>query len=418
MKELVRFSLLRRFNNKACKSFNLIVFIAIGLFAFGDLILEVVNPGMFNKEVIYVENVPDEMLSYMKEVNAQQFQFKIVKENHGELVEKNQIILEKKEDQYYIHSKYALHEMQLSQVKFMLNGYHQKILIKNQEDANLLEAYQSDVKLENKISNKEVALSTDKANLLFLFVTSIYFMMLSFISGVASEVVNEKTTKTLELILTSVKAKTHFFAKLIVGWLVIVIQGVMSISYILFWLLVRSIYDQGTGIILLVKNLNLIEIKGNNFYGVLSSFDFSISFLQQCFFILIFLLLGILFLQLVMVVVSSFVSTIEEAGNIQAPFYLLLLAIYYLVIAINNPHELSEGIGYYLSFVPFVSMLVMPCRMMIQQVPLFEIALSIMISVYIIRYLIRKGVVLYEVGVLDYSCKGFMHVIKAIRSKP
>lgn len=43
-----------------------------------------------------------------------------------------------------------------------------------------------------------------------MVVTGIYFMMLSFATTVANEVVYEKATKTLELILTSVSARTHF----------------------------------------------------------------------------------------------------------------------------------------------------------------------------------------------------------------
>ena len=38
-----------------------------------------------------------------------------------------------------------------------------------------------------------------------------------------NEVIYEKSTKTLELILTSVSAKAHFLSKMVVGWLAIFI---------------------------------------------------------------------------------------------------------------------------------------------------------------------------------------------------
>ena len=120
---------------------------------------------------------------------------------------------------------------------------------------------------------------------------------------------------------------------------------------------------------------------------------------------ILFLMLGVLFIQLVMVIVSSFVSSVEEAGNIQAPFYLLLLIIYYFVIAINNPYDLTEGIGYYMSYMPFINMLLMPCRLLISEVPIFEIVVSLSASIFAIICILYIGIPLYEKGVLDYSCK-------------
>lgn len=327
------------------------------------------------------------------------------------------MILEKKDEQFILHSKYELNPMTISTFSINLTRYHKDKMMEDVEDKELLAAYNQEVFVENQTLKKQNEISSDKSNLIFMFVTSVYFMMLSFVSGVASEVVNEKATKTLELILTSVSAKTHFYSKLFVGWLVIVMQGVASISYIIFWLLIRSIYDQGTGVVALVKKLNLIEIKGSNFYSVLMNFDFSFSFFEKIFYILIFLLIGILIVQLVLVIVSSFVSSIEEASNIQAPFYLLLLGFYYLVLAINNPHELSEGIGFYLSFIPFMNMLLMPCRILIQDVPMLQMIISASISLYLVYIILTKGSKVYERGVLDYSCKGFIQVLKSMRIK-
>ena len=131
--------------------------------------------------------------------------------------------------------------------------------------------------------------------------------------------------------------------------------------------------------------------------------------------IILFLALGILLVQLIMVIVSSFVSSVEEAGNLQAPFYLVLLGIYYLVMAINNPYDLNEGIGFYLSFVPLINMLLMPCRLLISDVPIIQLFASIGCSLLFVAYVLYKGIPVYERGVLDYSCKGFIQVIKSMR---
>ena len=128
-----------------------------------------------------------------------------------------------------------------------------KSLEENSENIELLLQYNQDVIIENNVFDKQTDLSAEKQNLIFVFVTGIYFMMISFVSTVASEVVHEKATKTLELILTSVDAKIHFIAKVLVGWFVILIQSILTLSYLIFALCIRNIYDQGTGLVNFAK---------------------------------------------------------------------------------------------------------------------------------------------------------------------
>ncbi|MGN1344456.1 MAG: hypothetical protein ACI4U3_07740, partial [Traorella sp.] len=114
----------------------------------------------------------------------------------------------------------------------------------------------------------------------------------------------------------------------------------------------------------------------------------------------------------VLVVLSSFISNIEEAGNVQGPFYMLLMAVYYLAISLNTPYQMSEGIGYILSFFPFLSMLFMPCRLLIQNVSILELGLSALISLVFMYLVVSQGSIIYQRGVLDYTSKGFIDIMK------
>lgn len=417
MKELMRFSLVRRFNNRSTKVFNIILFTVILCLGFADKIMKIVDPSMFESEVVYVVNIEEEMIDFFNENSSDAYTFKTSDKKVKTLAEQGNMVLTKTEDSYILFSKYEVEEPVIATFSLYINMYRKDKLMQNSENIEVLLAYNQDVSVENKVLEEQVDLSSEKSNLIFMFVTSIYFMMLSFISTVASEVVNEKATKTLELILTSVNAKEHFFAKLIVGWLVIVIQGCLSFSYILFALLLRSIYDQGSGLISFAKKMGVLVMEGNTFYSLLAEADFSFVFFQKFAIVLLFMLLGILFIQLLMVIVSSFVSSVEEAGNIQAPFYLVLLGFYYLTLALNNPHDLTEGIGFYLSFVPFLNMLIMPCRLLVSDVPIMQILYSLTFSLISIGFIIYKGIPVYERGVLDYSCRGFKQVMLSIQGK-
>lgn len=415
MKEMIRFSLHRRFGNKATKWFNVLLFMMIACMLFLDCVISFFDPSFQQKEMVYLENINNDEVSYYKENSNQDYQFKVLKKKRKEAIESNHLVLRKNKGDYILYSKYEVDDMVLSQFQFFIDNFHKEQLMMEYttlDNVQLINEYNKSMELKNKVSDKQGNVSSDKGNVIFMFVTAIYFMMISFVSSVASEVVNEKTTKTLELILTSVSAKTHFYSKLIVGWLVILLQGLLSFSYLLFWFLLRSLYDQGNGLVKMIQYFHLLEIKGNNFYAILMNLDLTPDFFVKLIYSFLFLLIGILFIQLIMVIVSSFVTTIEEAGNIQAPFYLLLLGIYYLVIAINNPHDLTEGIGCFLSYLPLFNMLLMPCRLIIENVALWQLLLSATLSILLIIILVKKGIPYYERGVLDYSNKGLLTMMK------
>lgn len=413
MKEMIRFSLIRRFNNKSTKVFNILVFLLIAILVFSDETLKIINPSMFEKEIVYVINIDKEVMQYLESGLKENYDLKSTNKSVKKLTQEGNMVLEKKKNAYVLYSKYEAQD-KMNLFALHLDLYQKEQFIKNEKNLEVIMGYNKEVKIKNVVSKKEIDVTNEKSNVIFMFVTSIYFMMISFISTVASEVVNEKATKTLELLLTSVSAKTHFYAKLLVGWLTIVIQGFLSLSYILFWLLLRSMHDQGKGLIKLINTFNLFHIKGKTFYSVLSNLDLSLSFFAKLIWILLFVLLGVFLVQLVMVIVSSFVSSIEEAGNIQAPFYLILLGFYYVTLALNNVHDLNEGIGFYLSFIPFFNMLLMPCRLLMGKVSLIHLIISMTASICLILFVLHKGIPVYERGVLDYSCKGFMQVLQSV----
>ena len=247
-----------------------------------------------------------------------------------------------------------------------------------------------------------------------MVVTGIYFMMLSFATTVANEVVYEKATKTLELILTSVSARTHFLSKLLSGWLTVLLQCAISGGCLLFWTLIRWQIDNGSGLLKAAKSLQLLSIKEATFSQVLAHIDLSFDFLLLLLGIAFFLLAGMLLIQMLLVVISSFISSIEAAAAIQAPFYMILIAVYYLTLSLNDPQHMSQGIGYYLSFLPFLSMLMMPCRFLMTVVTVPEFLLAAFLAIASLTAVLHYGGAIYQRGVLDYSNKGFLQIMKAI----
>lgn len=410
MKELIRFSLHRRFFNKIQIFINLIIFTACGALLFADHFIEWFVPDLLKPIPIHTVGISKQVVEELNE-NNQIFHFYVSNQSVSKAMEKHENVLSYQGD-YTIHRTYPLDELKTISLESLLNQYHQKQILKENPDSQALLAYTSGFSLKQdiKINHKK----DEKQGIVFMIITSIYFMMLSFATTVANEVVYEKSTKTLELILTSVSAKVHFISKLLSGWLTILLQCGISISCFLFWFIIRWQLDNGSSLLKAGRTLQIITWEEKNFSQLLSKIDFSFDFFIIFLGIGIFLLIGMLFVQMILVVISSFISNIEAAGTIQAPFYMLLIAAYYLTLSLNNPQQMSNGIGYYLSFFPFLSMLMMPCRFMLSTVTIPEFLLALLFALSALWMVLRYGGSIYQRGVLDYSNKGFIQIVKSI----
>ena len=170
-------------------------------------------------------------------------------------------------------------------------------------------------------------------------------------------------------------------------------------------------------LIAVAKQLHLVSFKAQNFSQLLSHLSIEFDFFIKLCGIFLFLLIGMLFLQMILVVISSFISSIEAASSIQAPFYMILIAVYYLTLSLNNPEQMANGLGYYLSFLPFFSMLMMPCRLLLTTVTIPEFLLALGFALSALAAVLHYGGAIYQKGVLEYSNKGLLQIIRSMCSK-
>lgn len=420
MSELVKFSLKRRFINTSTILLNIMLCLVLGAAFFADKIVDLINPQLFDERIIYLCNLDETITQSLLESEQTGIKFIISEEDPEALVKENNSTIALEYQQGYImHTLYKADSLLVASLSALLSQTHQTLALSSLvSSVEEFESIMSPINIENKVLNESVEVSEDRQNLIFMVITSIYFTMLSFSTTVANEVIYEKSTKTLELILTSVSAKAHFLSKMIVGWLAIFIQMLLVCVYVLMWFIVRNGVDQGSKLIAMASKAGLLNTGCKTFSELLGQVHIEPSFLLKLLFILAFLYTGILFIQMILVILSSFIANVEEAGNIQAPFYLILMGTYYFTLSVNTPYQMSEGIGFLLSFLPFFSMLFMPCRLLIQNVSLFELLLSYMISFGAIFLVVKEGSTIYQRGVLDYSSKGVLGVIKGILDHP
>lgn len=412
MKELISFSLRRRFFNGATILLNVMLCIVACGILFFDKIVDFINPSMFDDQRIYLnlDEIEEDILLNMEMSGVELI---VDDRDYQSLIQESpKAYVLYFDDGYKVASQYKIDSNLIDILRGMLQEVHQTMTLSSTLTLEEYEILNQQLDLENIILQEDVSMDQQKENIVFMVITSIYFTMLSFSTSVANEVIYEKSTRQLELILTSVSSKVHFYSKMVVGWLGILIQAIGVVCYVVVATLLRIMFDEGKDLIQFVNKIHLMSIKEDTILKFLSNISIDFDFMSKLFFIFFFLMMGILLLQMVLVVLSSFISNIEEAGNVQGPFYMLLMAVYYLAISLNTPYQMSEGIGYILSFFPFLSMLFMPCRLLIQNVSILELGLSALISLVFMYLVVSQGSIIYQRGVLDYTSKGFIDIMK------
>lgn len=389
MKTLLKFSFKRRFLNKMTLFLQIMFIVVITLMFYFDKVSDLFNLE-FNQPIpIYIEPSLRKLIINESEWESKGF---ILSTN------KDSITISKHKDVYTI----SLVEDMFTQSKIyeLLLDNHQKRkeTSSNPSVYKWLEDYQ---KIEVNFLEYKQEENQFKHQLIILFLTSIYFMLLNFIAVNSNEIIMEKTSHMIPIILTHVKIRTHFMSKLIIGFISVLFQILSSLGVVGLIAYSRYQLDRGEGLIkFLVKFLpfkldslslddifNLLDLSWNDFYQVVLG--------------LVFILLGIFIIQILILILSSKVKTMEEAASIQGPFYLILLIIYYLALSLNTTQSLSSGFGYILSFIPIFSMLNMPMRLLTQHVMSIEIMTSILFSFALISLIFILMYPLYKKGIRE-----------------
>lgn len=385
MKHLILFSLKRKFLNKSFLIYIGIIFLICCGGVYSDKIIKTFFSGLVEPTKIKVDFKDEFNLCELVSPN-------FVCDNNSKLV------IQQKPAGYLVKMPVSAHPNLESSLKQILLHYEQekRLLTLPSELANQW-IDMSKVNVDFSWDSSEY--QNNNQDYLFVVITCIYFMMLGFASGLANEIAAEKLGNILEIIGTSISLKVHYYAKIIIGWLSIGISISAGFLVLLLILFSRIIVDNGSGLIEMVKKFGF-KVDFDNF-SQLFDLVFSHQRWLSLLFSLFFLWIGILFVQLILVIISSRLKTIEETNALQSPVYIVLLILYYVSMFMNYPQSMISGFGYYSSFVPVLSMIFMPSRLLVYSVSGFELIMAIIIAVASLFLFIWWGREVYVRNVLN-----------------
>lgn len=322
------------------------------------------------------------------------------------------IIFENDKDEFIIAKVISKEKIDNTTYQYISQGLNATktsvALVKTNTDPILLAKISSPITTERIVLNDEKSVDENMEMVMgSVFPTLIlpFFMLIIFlVQMIGGEICEEKTTKSMEIIISNVSPKTHLLSKVVASNVFIIIQGLLLVLYSI------------VGILISTKGKLSIDPSIDSLLTATVESGFLDKILTLLPAIIVMLILSFLAYSLIAGILAAMTTNMEDFQQIQTPIMLVLLAGYYLAIMAG----MFDGsiLIRILSYVPFISCLVSPSLYIIGQINMIDVIISIIVLIITIILMTKYGLRVYKVGILNYSNeKIWSRFIKALKSK-
>ena len=229
----------------------------------------------------------------------------------------------------------------------------------------------------------------------YIMIMFLYFVILLYGQMVANNVATEKSSRAMELLVTSAKPASMMFGKVIATC----IAGATQLIAVF-------------GTAMLFYNINKDALSNPIFASIFSIPGELLGYM------LLFFVLGFFMYAFMYGAVGSVVSKLEDVGTMTLPINFMFVATFAVVMTSMSTGDMENMMMKIGSFIPFTSPVAMFARICMSTVPWYEILISVLVllgSTIAIGFIAAK---IYRVGVLLYGTRPkFKELLKIVFAK-
>jgi ABC-2 type transport system permease protein len=240
-------------------------------------------------------------------------------------------------------------------------------------------------------------------SLAIVFVLPLFIIMVFGIQFVGVDIIEEKSSKAIETIISSVPANIHFLSKIISSIIFIMIQSSILLIFGFIGTLITRLTQSASPV--LGDTTSLLSIVELYFPHWQSIIAFSI----------VFILVGSIFYLVFAALIAASSTTQEDYQQFQSPMMLILVLGFYISIFASaaQAYELLRII----SFIPLFSPLVVPVAYALGAVSIIDMLISLGITIIFTSVIIKIFTPIYKVAILSYDQTTFIKRVKAYFKK-
>jgi len=306
-------------------------------------------------------------------------------------------------DQIYYQTLYqALNETK-QQIALSFSGINQEELAKVSAPISINREFLNDDKTSDD-EQMSMIMGT-----VFPTVILPFFMLVVFlVQMIGAEINEEKQTRSMEVIISNVSPKVHFFSKMLASNLFVIMQGALLIGYGLLGLAIKNNIGAETA--------SGLTSQISSLWSTLTANGFADKLVYIIPLTLTLMILSFITYSLLAGILASMTVNMEDFQHVQTPIMMVLLVGYYLAIMAG----MFEGSIFIrvISYVPLISCILSPALLVIGQIGIIDVIISIILAVVLNIILVRYGLKIYKIGILNYSTdKMWSKILKAAKQK-
>jgi len=400
-------SLIKVFGGDFNKSKILYVVDNSGIFSdefsvnFNTLMTDELNGQVSNYEVVVSEDTVDSLKEKIRTEDEENNIILVIEEDSSNLIRAD-----------IISNKY-IDFIDIQLINSVINNTKVQIAIEESsidiDDLN---------RIYNNVSINRIVLDDDKSsqeesmniimNTVFpLFILPFFMLIIILVQMIGAEVNDEKSTRGMEIIISNVSPGTHFASKVIAGNLFVIGQALLLVVYALIGILIRNLIGGDN-----ITNGVIGQVLGS----VKEVFNMGLSD-QLVYVIPVTILLMILTFvaySLLAGILASMTTNTEDFQQLQTPIIIIsLIGYYFAMMAGVFKGSLFIRI---LSYVPLISSILAPSLLVLGQIGIVDIIISFVLVILFNFLLIKYGLRIYKVGILNYSSRNlWKKMFKALK---
>ena len=257
----------------------------------------------------------------------------------------------------------------------------------------------SPVNLKRKILDEDKKSEDENVQMIMstvfpILILPFFALTMFLVQMVGAEINDEKTTRGMEIIISNVPPKIHLFSKVIASNLFVFLEAALLVIYAIIGFVIRTLIggSVSTGDFDISSILDMI-LKSD----IASSLAYIIPLT------IILMILTFIAYAILAGILASMTTNTEDFQQMQMPIVIISLVGYYLAMMAG----LFDGSIFIkvLSFIPFISAILAPSLLILGQIGIFEVVIAIILLIITIWLLLKYGMCIYRVGILNYSSK-------------
>ena len=227
-----------------------------------------------------------------------------------------------------------------------------------------------------------------------ILIVPFFILIVTMVQMLGAEINDEKTSRGMEVIISSVPAKMHFLSKVIASISYVLIQGALMFSYGILAMLLRKLFTNADAAIG-VGGIISETIKALSEAGVFTLL------LKGSIILIILFVVSFIAYAIVSATLASMTTNNEDFQQLQTPLMIIMMVGYYVAL-MSFVFDGSLFINI-LAHIPLLSVMIAPTLYLMGEMTLLSLIGSTAITVIATYFLYKYGLRIYKVGILNYS---------------